>query len=315
MDYAIEVQGLSKKFAEKYAVKDLNFQIQRGEIVAFLGPNGAGKTTTVRLLNGVLRPTAGTIKILGYELNRDVIKIQSRTGVVTETFTLYERLTGRYNLKFYGNLYGLKTDVINHKISAMISFFNFEDYIDRPVETYSTGMKKKLSLARALLHDPEILFLDEPTTGLDPEASRTVIKYIAKLNQEEKKTIFLCTHNLEVAEILATRIMLIDKGQLITIGTPDELKKKLWPDVQVDIECKMWGNEKKEKIYEIDWITDIKDIGNKEGVTKLSINVAERKYIPDLVEILIQQGCRIFSVVEKEHSLEEIYFKLREGKK
>ncbi len=316
MRHAVNVNNLSKKFGKDFAVEDLNFQIDEGEIVAFLGPNGAGKTTTIRLLNGVLQPTSGNAEVLGYDLSKNSNQVKSRSGVTTESLSLYERLSGRYNLEFHSELYNIDKDMAKSRIEQMIHFFDLEDYIDGPVETYSTGMKKKLSLAKALLHDPEILFLDEPTTGLDPESSKMVLEYIERLNKEEQKTTFLCTHNLQVAESLATRIMLIDKGELIKVAKPEELRNELWPETEVKIICKNWNKKIKNELKDRKWIQNISIVKKGKSITRNDLNeividITDEDYTPDLAKYLVDMDCRIYSIEQTQHSLEDIYFRIR----
>ena len=318
MGYAVRTVDLTKKFSDEFAVKDMSFKIDEGEIVAFLGPNGAGKTTTVRLLNGVLNPSSGSAEVLGYNLSNNPTEIQRRSGVVTESLSLYERLTGLYNLRFHTNLYDMDSNVANDRIDELVSFFGLDKFINDSVETYSTGMKKKLSLAKALLHEPDILFLDEPTTGLDPETSKTVINYIKRLNKEENKTTFLCTHNLSVAESLATRIMLIDEGELVKVDTPSELRKELWPETEVNILCKNWSEGLKAILISKKWVKDVKVVEdipgkNEEDFNRVKFDIIDEDYIPDLIELMINENCRVYSVTENDHSLEEIYFKIRGG--
>ncbi len=316
MGYAVRAENLSKKFGDEFAVKNMDFEIGEGEIVAFLGPNGAGKTTTVRLLNGVLNPTFGEAEVLGYSLIDNPKEIQKRSGVVTESLSLYERLTGTYNLEFHSDLYGVDSKIAEERITEITSFFGLSDYIDDPVETYSTGMKKKLSLAKALLHDPEILFLDEPTTGLDPETSKTVINYIKELNKEQKKTTFLCTHNLGVAEALATRIMLIDEGELVEVSTPKELRQKLWPETEVEIICKNWRKSLEKELNELSWVKRVEVIDKdrvmgRDDLDLVEVDIVGEDRTPDLVELFVDKDCRIYSIKDVDHSLEDIYFEIR----
>lgn len=313
MTTAVSATGLTKQFGSRRALEDVTFQVAEGEITALLGPNGAGKTTTVRLLNGVLAPTKGSAKVLGYKLPDQALEVRARSGVVTETLTLYERLTGRYNLQFYGSLYGLSPQRTEERIAELASFFQLAGYIDDLVETYSTGMKKKLSLARALLHEPTILFLDEPTTGLDPESAHSVVEYVGQLSRQEGRTIFLCTHNLDVAETLASQVMLLDAGRLVASGSLEDLRKRLWPDIEVEISCQVPSSEGDElrRLRQIARVVESSRSLGSDGLARLVCLVAERGEIPRLVQSLVELDYRIFGVSERKHSLEDVYFQLR----
>ena len=196
MNPIIEVEKLVRKFGEHRAVDEMTFHVKQGEVFGLLGPNGAGKTTTVRLLNGILPPSAGSTKVFGFDPTTQGESIRRKTGVLTETPALYERLTARENLEFFGTLQEISENDLNHCIDEMLNFFELSARGNDKVETYSKGMKQRLALARALIHKPPLLFLDEPTSGLDPEAAQQVDDLIASLRQTEGQTGVLATHKL-----------------------------------------------------------------------------------------------------------------------
>ncbi|MGD2040575.1 MAG: ABC transporter ATP-binding protein, partial [Anaerolineae bacterium] len=189
---AIVANALSRQFGKVVAVDQLTLEIQTGEILGFLGHNGAGKTTTVRLLNGILDPTAGSARVLGLDPRTDGPALRRRTGVLTETPSLDERLTGRENLEIYADLYGVPQAKVHTRVAQLLERAELTGRADEKVGDYSKGMKQRLALARALIHHPELLFLDEPTSGLDPVATRRVHELITRLSHEEQRTIFLC---------------------------------------------------------------------------------------------------------------------------
>lgn len=223
---SIEVSNLSKSYGGKeYALSGVSFSIPMGEIFGFLGPNGSGKTTTVRLLNGILTPTKGNAVILGKDISKEQVEIHKLCGVMTETALMYENLTGFENLMFFGRMHGMPEKDIKERGMELLEALELSEAGNRRVKTYSTGMKRKLSLARALLHRPKILFLDEPTSGLDPESAINVTKMVRQLSIEHGVTIFLCTHQLKYAEEICTLYGFIHKGSLLGFGTFDALLK------------------------------------------------------------------------------------------
>src|SRR5512140_3426352 len=210
MTPVIQLTNLTRRFGENIAVRDLTLDVQAGEIFGFLGHNGAGKTTTVRLLNGVLEPTSGQAYVLGLDPQTDGPAVRAQTGVLTETPSLDERLTARDNLSIYADLYNVPMSEVSGRVNSLLSEFELADRADEIVGGYSEGMKQRHALTRALLHNPEVLFLDEPTTGLDPVAARHVNGLVENLARREGTTVFLCTHNLVEAQKLCDRVAVME---------------------------------------------------------------------------------------------------------
>ncbi len=219
----IRTEGLSKSFEGFWAVRDLTLEVHPGEILALLGPNGAGKTTTVRMLSAVLRPSRGRAWIGGYEVTQSPDEVRSLVGVLTEQHGLYTRMTALEYLTFFARLYDLPPEASARRIRHWLTFFGLWEFRHQRIGNYSKGMRQKLALSRALLHHPQALLLDEPTSAMDPESARRVRQAIASLRSEER-AIILCTHNLVEAETLADRIAILDQGRLVALGTPEELK-------------------------------------------------------------------------------------------
>ncbi len=230
----IETEGLSKKFGDFWAVKGVNLQVPAGEVLALLGPNGAGKTTTVRMLTSILRPTQGWARIAGWNVAEHPQQVRASVGVLTEHHGLYERMTARDYLKFFGRIYQVPPADMARKIDELLEFFGLTSAADRAVDTFSKGMRQKLSLARALLHSPPVLLLDEPTSAMDPESARLVREEIVRL-RSDSRAILLCTHNLIEAEMLADRIAIIRQGRILLQGTTDELRRLLLGDPLYDL--------------------------------------------------------------------------------
>jgi len=220
MDYAIEVEGLTKIYGDLKAVDNISFKVKKGEVFAFLGPNGAGKTTTVEMIEGIRSPTSGKIKVLGYDISKTTKEIKERIGVLPQEFISFERLTVKETLLYFSRLYKKRAD-----IEQIIDLIDLRDKKNAQYHTLSGGLKQRVGVAIALVNDPDIVFLDEPTTGLDPRARRDVWNAIAGL-KNQGKTVFLTTHYMEEAEYLADHIAIIHKGKIVAEGTLEELINK-----------------------------------------------------------------------------------------
>lgn len=218
----IEAKSLSKSFGDFKAVKDISFEVQKGEVFGFLGPNGAGKTTTINMLTGLAKPTSGEITIAGHDGIRQIKKVQRMIGIVPDESNLYDDLSGYENLVFCASLYGMKKESREQKARELLRQFSLDDTGDRPFKAFSKGMKRKLTIAAGIIHDPEILFLDEPTTGIDVESARQIRRLVQELHAKGT-TIFLTTHYIEEAERLCSRIGFIAGGKIIKVRAVDDL--------------------------------------------------------------------------------------------
>ncbi|MBU3143313.1 ATP-binding cassette domain-containing protein [Clostridium sp. CF012] len=232
----IEVNGLYKKYSKKVlAVKDLSFSVKAGEVVGLLGENGAGKTTTLRILATILSPTKGTVVIDGYDIKKDGEKVRGSIGALFGgDVALYDRLTARENIEYFGQLYDMKPQELNNRIVNLAEYFQFEDYLDKKASELSRGMRQKIAIARAIVHDPKIMLLDEPTTGLDVVARRLLYDLISQWSKEGK-TILFSSHSISEIERLCQRVIIINKGQLVEEGTDSYLKEKYALDNLEDV--------------------------------------------------------------------------------
>ena len=219
----IETRDLIKRYGAKVAVNNVSFDVYGGEVFGFLGPNGAGKTTTIKMIVGLLQPTSGTVKVAGYDVQTQSMLAKASAGYVPDTPNLYAKLTGRELLRFVSDLYNLDRSQVAHRIDELLRMFDLSAAADDTVDSYSHGMQQKISLAAALMHDPKVLVLDEPTVGLDPKSAR-LIKDILRQLADRGAAVMLSTHILEIAERMCDRIGIINKGQLIAVGTMDELR-------------------------------------------------------------------------------------------
>ncbi len=224
MKNSIEVKNLTKKFGDFVAVNDISFSVPEGTVFAFLGPNGAGKTTTIKMLTTLLAPTEGTIELNGFDGATDKDNIRKSFGIVFQDPSLDDELTAYENMEFHGVLYGVPADVRKARIEELMTYVELWDRKDSMVREFSGGMKRRLEIARGLLHHPRVLFLDEPTIGLDPQTRNHLYTYIQNLNKKEGITVFLTTHYMEEAEKMAENIAIIDNGTIVARGTPTELK-------------------------------------------------------------------------------------------
>jgi len=220
----IETHNLVKRYGDKAAVDDVSFNVRAGEIFGFLGPNGAGKTTTIKMIVGLLQPTSGAVSVAGYDVQSQGLKAKAASGYVPDTPNLYPKLTGRELLRFVGDLYELDRQRVERRIDELLKLFDLEEAGDDPIDSYSHGMQQKTALGVALVHDPKVLVLDEPTVGLDPRSAR-LIKDILRQLANRGAAVFLSTHILEIAERMCDRIGIINQGRLIAIGTMEELRQ------------------------------------------------------------------------------------------
>jgi ABC-2 type transport system ATP-binding protein len=219
----IETQHLIKRFGQKAAVNDISFTVNAGEIFGFLGPNGAGKTTTIKMIVGLLQPSAGMVKVAGYDVQTQPLQAKAASGFVPDTPNLYPKLTGKELLRFVGDLYEVDAVQVGRRSEELLKLFDLDEAANDPIDSYSHGMQQKTALAAALIHDPKVLVLDEPTVGLDPRSAR-LIKDMLRQLAERGAAVFLSTHILEIAERMCDRIGIINKGELIAVGSMEELR-------------------------------------------------------------------------------------------
>jgi ABC-2 type transport system ATP-binding protein len=222
----IKVKNLVKRFGELTAVDDVSFEVQRGEVFAFLGPNGAGKTTTIKMLTTLLRPTGGAVELDGLDPVRERDEVRKRFGVVFQDPSLDQDLTAWENMEIHGVLYGVPRQKSRERAEELLRLFELWERRDALVKTFSGGMRRRLEIARGLLHTPKVLFLDEPTLGLDPQSRNQMWTHVKKLNESDQVTVFLTTHYMDEADRVADRIAVIDHGRIVAIGSSAELKER-----------------------------------------------------------------------------------------
>jgi ABC-2 type transport system ATP-binding protein len=306
MNAVITINQLTRHFKENVAVDSLSLEVQAGEIFGFLGHNGAGKTTTVRLLNGVIEPTSGSMRVLGLDPQVDGPFLRARTGVLTETPSLDERLTAWDNLGIYADLYGVPKQTIKPRIQELLSDFDLADRADEKVGGYSKGMKQRLALARALLHKPELIFLDEATSGLDPVSAHHVNELIKHMASREGCTVFMCTHNLVEAQRLCDRVAILEHGRLVALGTPTELTRQYVRRLAVELEVAEEQIPTALSVLRSLPEFVLGEPAQPNGALVVTINKHES--IPDVLNALVQQNVRVYRLAAQEANLEQVYF-------
>ncbi len=296
----IVTKDLTKKFEDFLAVDGVNLSVGAGEVLALLGPNGAGKTTTVRMLTSILRPTSGSAHVAGFDIVKDAQKVRSSVGVLTENHGLYARMPAFEYLDFYGQLYGMDPNHRYQRVEELLARFGLADEQHRRIGEYSKGMRQKLALARALLHYPPVLLLDEPTSAMDPESARLVRNAIKELRSAER-AIIICTHNLAEAEELADQIAIIRRGKIIAKGTPLALKQLLLGSGEFEIQLASTLNGSPSALPP--GVT-VSAQGSR-WIRFRSSNPEEDN--PLMLRALLDQGIPVISLQEVPRSLEQVY--------
>ncbi|WP_292469756.1 ATP-binding cassette domain-containing protein [Methanolobus sp.] len=299
--YAIAVENLVKKFGDFTAVNNLSFEIKRGEVFGLLGPNGAGKTTTMSMLSTMLKPTSGKASVNGFDIRTNEDDVRKSIGIVFQDQSLDEELTAYENMDFHGRLYRIPKDTRQKKIAELLKLVELDDKKDNLVKTYSGGMRRRLEIARGLLHEPKVLFLDEPTLGLDPQTRNHLWDYIAKLNQEKGITIILTTHYMEEADKLCQRIAIIDKGEIIALDTSEKLKNDIGGDVITIV------SSGRDNLYSaIESLPAIKNIELHDSSITIGLQNAE-KHVAQIVNIASENGIPIDSLSIHKPTLEDVF--------
>jgi ABC-2 type transport system ATP-binding protein len=304
--YAIETHGLTKKFNGVTAVNHVSFDVKEGEIFGLLGPNGAGKSTTIRVLCTLTRPTGGTAKVGGYDIVKDGSKVRELVGLVSEKMIMYDRLTARENLKFFGKLYNIPNDVLESRIKEMLELVHMEKWQNKQVGTFSTGMKQRINVIRALLNMPKILFMDEPTLGLDPQSSSEIREFVRKLNRERKITIILTTHMMVEADMLCDRIGIMDYGKIVALDTSSNLKKLVSDGNTLELNI---SNLNGKLLSLIKSVRSVKSVVRENG-TRIKVRAKGGGAFDDIVDVIRANNGEIVSINSLEPTLEDVFLRL-----
>jgi ABC-2 type transport system ATP-binding protein len=300
---AIETIGLTRSFGARPAVDNLTLTIPTGKVFGFLGPNGAGKTTTVRMLTTLIAPTSGTARVAGYQLGEDNESLRRSVGILTETPGLYDRLSARQNLMYFAQLYDLDSRKAASQTERYLRMLELWGRRDDPVGGFSRGMRQKLAIARALLHEPKVVFLDEPTVGLDPEASKIVRDFVREL-RAEGRTIFLTTHNLADADELCDLIGVF-QGQLLHLDTPAKLRAELFGEgtrIALSGDAAPW-------VPTAEALSFVHNVTATDDLLTVTLDDPNEQN-PTLIAALVAAGAPVRYVTPQEHTLEEVYLQL-----
>lgn len=299
----IETIGLTKFFENFQAVKDVSIQVKAGEVLAMLGPNGAGKTTTVRMMTSILKPTSGTCNIAGYDVVQQPEQVRAHVGVLTEQHGLYERMKGVEYLDFFGQIYHIPANLRQKRAIDLMERFGLGDALDKRLGEYSKGMKQKLALVRAMLHDPPVLLLDEPTSAMDPQSAKQVRDAIIDMQQDER-TFMITTHNLTEAQLLADRIAIIRHGRIIAKGTFDELAASFVgePVMELRVKGRINGLEK-----DLSSMVKVEET----GIDWLRYKVSDPFTMnPVLLKRMMEMGVEVVTLSQVTKTLEDIYLQV-----
>jgi ABC-2 type transport system ATP-binding protein len=305
---AIVLSHLKKMFGDLAAVNDISFSVKKGEIFGLLGPNGAGKSTTIRMLCTLSKPTQGFANVAGYDIVREDSKVREHIGLVSEKMIMYNQLTARENLKLFGKLYNIQKDVLDKRIDDLLNFVHMKKWANHRISTFSTGMKQRINVIRALVNQPEILFLDEPTLGLDPQSTSEIRELIRRINFEDKTTIILTTHMMIEADMLCKRIGIIDHGKIVALDTPANLKKVISGvnTAVFDIEI---SNLNSGMISLLKSLDSIKSVVQQDQ-THIKVHSNGNDAFDSIIDSLRKNNAKIRTVKNLEPTLEDVFLYL-----
>ena len=309
----IHIEHLTKRFKEVLAVDDLNLDIREGEVFGFLGPNAAGKSTTVKIAATLLTPDEGTVVVDGHDVLEEGTEVRASIGLLPEdgADTHYDRLTAAQNLQYYGRLYDVPREKLEARIDELLEFLELSERRDQSPGLFSTGLKQKLSLARALIHDPPVVFLDEPTSSLDPIMSKKVREFIVKMSEAQSKTFFMCTHLLSEAETICDRVAFISHGKLVELGRPQDLRRKFW--IERTFEVRLVGKDAT-KGQAVVQSTGLAKAVRLESNQVVFVTEDADRVNPKIVKALVEAGQGVVELRERVPSLEDVYVKVIGGR-
>ena len=302
---AIEVLDLHRSFGENKAVQGVSFNVQQGEIFSLLGPNGAGKTTTISMLSCLLRPNEGDARVMGHSIRTDAMGVKSVLGVVPQELALYEDLTARENLTFWGKMYGLRGPALRSRVNEVLDVIGLRDRANERVGKYSGGMKRRVNIGVALLHKPKVIYMDEPTVGIDPQSRRNILDSVVAL-KDQGMTVLYTTHYMEEAQELSNHIAIMDHGKMIACGTHDELVKLVGQQTRIDLTLSADAGS-----VMVEWrnLKGVERVSAEDGLITVLVEDSNR-VLPRLFEAASRLSARITSVDIREPNLEAVFLHL-----
>ncbi len=304
---ALELSALTKRFGDITAVDKLSFKVKYGEIFGLLGPNGSGKTTTINMISGLSKPSSGEVKVLGYNMEDNTRAVHAVLGTVPQETALYEELTAWTNMSVHADLYGVPRSERDRRMTDLLKLVELYDRRHSRVSTFSGGMKRRLALARALLHDPQLLYLDEPTLGVDVQSRRAIWDYILDLKKKEGKTVLLTTNYLEEANLLCDRIAIIDHGKLVALDTPLDLKRRYGNTI---LEIETIVSPSHDLLEKLLAMKGISNIIHNDKVLKVVMTGEDASTITGKLVTLVTQEASLKTISQREPNLDEIFLSL-----
>ncbi|MCG2827988.1 ABC transporter ATP-binding protein [Methanothermobacter sp. K4] len=299
----IEVDSVSKSFGRIRALDNLSFTVREGELMGIIGHNGAGKTTAIRIIAGILHPDSGTVHVGGYDVTRDPLRVKAMIGYLPEEPNLYERFRAADLLRYFGELYGVPRDVLDDRIYELLELVGMSERAEDPINTFSKGMRQRIGIARALIHDPPIIIFDEPTMGLDPATAFSIREFIREL--KGSRTMILCTHYMEEADYLCDRVAIINRGRILDIGTPDELKSRVQGDLILEVKVSEPSLVSRESLMEISGVKSVVIDGK---IIRFSLGSRE-----SMKEVIENIPGTVFSVNTREATLNDVFIQSLKG--
>lgn len=301
----IKIKNVTKRFKDKIVLDNISFEVEEGEIFGFIGPNGAGKSTLINIISTILEKEKGKITVDGYDIDKDSIKAKSVIGIVPQEVALIEELNAYDNLEFFGALYGLKGKVLKERVNEALEIVGLSERKKEKVKKFSGGMKRRLNIAAAIMHNPKILIMDEPTVGIDPQSRNYIFDFIKKVNKEKKVTILYTSHYMEEIEELCSKIFIMDLGKEVASGTKEEIKGLLMKSKRIKLKVQ---NIKVESLMSLNKISTIKNIENINN--QLILTVSKEFVLGKLIEVLEKNNEVIEQISYEEVKLEDVFLNL-----
>lgn len=303
---AVELKNITKRFDDKLAVDNVSLNIEKGELYGLIGPNGAGKTTLISMICGLTSIDSGEIKVAGYPVVKQALEAKKKIGLVPQDIALYESLSAIDNLQFWGKMYGLKGKLLKERMDEILETTELKDRAKEKVSHYSGGMKRRLNIACAVMHHPEIIIMDEPTVGIDPQSRNHILEFTRKLNRENGSTVIYTSHYMEEVEQLCTKVAIIDNGKIITSGTQDEIKKMVMNEEKIEINVSNYSPETGLKLNKL---SEVRGVDYKDSKLTIVMKNSEAN-LQDIIKLLFMDNVKIRDISIKTPNLETVFLSL-----